>query len=114
MALRRLDGGLLPVESRGKSIPYKGRMVQVTTCIDVSERRRSEEEQRILEAEIRQNQKLDSLGTLAGGIAHDFNNILMAINGYVHLIQGDAPAIAPGRRSKRLVRRVFYNCSLQS
>ncbi len=84
--LRRLDGGLLPVESRSKSIPYRGRTVQVTTCIDISERRRSEEEQRILEAEIRQNQKLESLGTLAGGIAHDFNNIISIIGGHASLL----------------------------
>ncbi len=89
---RRLDGGLVPVESRSKSIPYRGRMVQVTTCIDISERRRSKEEQRILETEIRQNQKLESLGTLAGGIAHDFNNIISIISGHASLLAGKLKA----------------------
>ncbi len=90
--VRRLDGGLLPVESRSKSIPYRGRSVQVTTCIDISERRRSEEDQRILEAEIRQNQKLESLGTLAGGIAHDFNNIISIISGHASVLAGKLKA----------------------
>ncbi len=86
--IRRRDGTLIPVESHSKTIPYQGRMVLVTTCHDLSERRRSEEEQRILEAEIRQNQKLESLGTLAGGIAHDFNNILAIISGHAATLSG--------------------------
>ena len=49
--------------------------------IDVTERRRAEQQQQLLQAQLLQMQKLESLGLLAGGIAHDFNNILTAILG---------------------------------
>ncbi len=47
-------------------------------------------ERRKLEEELRQAQKLESLGTLAGGIAHDFNNILGILLGYISLLQTGA------------------------
>ncbi len=47
--------------------------------IDITERKRAEEQQRLLSSQLQQSQKMESLGSLAGGVAHDLNNVLAAI-----------------------------------
>jgi two-component system cell cycle sensor histidine kinase/response regulator CckA len=54
-------------------------------------------EQRALERQLAQAQKMEAVGRLAGGVAHDFNNVLMAIKGSLHFVLEDLPEDHPSR-----------------
>ncbi len=85
---------------------------------DITERKRAEVEQARLESQLRQSQKLETIGTLAGGIAHDFNNILVPILIYsdmaVRSLGKDHPVhddlmevVASANRAKELVKQIL-------
>ncbi|OAN47560.1 hybrid sensor histidine kinase/response regulator [Chloroflexus islandicus] len=64
-------------------------------AIDITERRRMERERERIEQQLRETQRLESLGVMAGGIAHDFNNLLVGVLGNVSLALSELPADHP-------------------
>ncbi|MBW2019949.1 MAG: PAS domain S-box protein [Deltaproteobacteria bacterium] len=83
--------------------------------IDITERKRAEEERKKLEAKLQQAQKLEAIGTLAGGIAHDFNNLLMGIQGNVSLMAMDIDPTHPHyERLKSIEKQIQSGAKLTS
>jgi len=100
---------------------YVGSLGMVT---DISERKQAEARRVLLEAQLRESQKMEAIGTLAGGIAHDFNNILAAILGNVSLARdrldeshGATPPLKQiemaGVRARSLVQKILAFSRMQ-
>jgi two-component system cell cycle sensor histidine kinase/response regulator CckA len=75
----RNNGEVIEVEMSGHPLEWRGRPARLVMAIDVTARRR-------LEQELRSARAIEAVGRLAGGIAHDFNNLVMAINGFAELL----------------------------
>ena len=65
--------------------------------VDVTDRKRLEEDKLAMERQLLHTQKLESLGVLAGGVAHDFNNLLMAMLGNLDIALLSLPEDAEAR-----------------
>jgi len=93
----RKDGSILWVREVARAVhDADGHPVGLIVCEDITERRH-------LEEQLRQAQKLESLGRLAGGVAHDFNNLLSGIIGFTELALRE---VAPDSKVHRYLSRV--------
>jgi two-component system cell cycle sensor histidine kinase/response regulator CckA len=84
-------------EVSGAPLVQDGKVVAlVSVARDITERRR-------LETQLRQAQKMESIGQLAAGIAHDFNNLLTPMGGFAELLLGRAPE---GSKEQKYLRQI--------
>ena len=83
----RPDGRIVWVHDETYRLPGEdGGEVVLGFLLDITDRKRAEEERDRLREGLHRAQKLEAIGRLAGGIAHDFNNMLTAIKGYGQLL----------------------------
>lgn len=68
-------------------------------------------DQRLLEAEIRQAQKLETIGRVAGGIAHDFNNLLTIVQGYSSRLLKNVAAADPQYADLAAIEQAVSKCA---
>lgn len=86
--LRSGSGDYIWVRAIGRSTPLADASQRWHgVLMDVTDRRRAEEDRARLEAQLRQSHKLQAVGQLAAGVAHDFNSILSIILGNTELMQ---------------------------
>ena len=120
---RRKDGSIGRGLMSARVIHLQGKPHILSITRDITERKRAEEERRMLEARLQRAERMEAIGTLAGGIAHDFNNILMAMIGFTELARIEETPEARNecltqvmvacRRAKDLVNQILTFSRMQ-
>jgi PAS domain S-box-containing protein len=100
--LRRCDGAYRQILDNGAPYYRGGEFAgYFGSCIDVTE-------QREIEAQLHEAQKMDAIGQLTGGVAHDFNNLLQIIGGNLQMLVKD---VAGNERAQARLRNALVGVS---
>jgi len=104
----RGDGTLIYLESLGQNLlNYPGINGIVITSRDITERKKSEQERKLLQERLHHAEKMESLGTMAAGVAHDLNNVLGGPVAYAELLLMELPE---GHRLRKHATRILSGC----
>ena len=114
----KLEGTPFDVEVLSVPIHYLGEDGALVFFQDITQRKKQEADKQKLEAQLRQAQRMEAIGTLAGGIAHDFNNILGVVIGFAEMAMGKSQdqqdytkeleqILKAGERARDLVRQIL-------
>jgi PAS domain S-box-containing protein len=98
------DGNSIWTEVRSAQISWKGSPAILHLLTDISERKRAEEQQRVLAMRLRRAQKVETLGRLAGGVVHSFNNLLSIIKGLAEACLEDAGEGSPLKKNLVMIK----------
>ncbi|HTA02843.1 MAG TPA: response regulator, partial [Streptosporangiaceae bacterium] len=112
---RRPDGGIAWTEQRAVGIrDDSGQVIAVEGILrDVTSQVLADQEHERMERELRQADRLDSVGRLAGGIAHDFNNVLAVIMAYAGEVTSSLPDGHPvGADALKIVQAAEHAAAL--
>jgi len=119
LAFTTIKGNQLMIKTSGQPVVQNGVITKVIGYIqDITAQKKQEKEKEELQEQLRQSQKLESIGQLAGGIAHDFNNILTIVMGYSEEIMASLPPdnvihqdayeiVKAGQRAQELTRKLL-------
>lgn len=95
----RKDGETRHVEASDSMIKDSAGNVRIIAqMLDITERKRAQEERKKLEAKLQHARRMEAIGTLAGGVAHDLNNILSGLVSYPELLLMDMPEDSPFKK----------------
>lgn len=101
----KLDGTPVDVDVNAVPVRYVGIDGALVFARDITGRKVLEQEKSKIEAQLRQQQKLEAIGTLAGGVAHEINNPINGIMNYAQLILdgSDNPDSSQAQYSKEII-----------
>jgi PAS domain S-box-containing protein len=100
----RKDGRKFPVEISLSPLETEDGVLVIAAVRDITE-------QKMMQEQLFESQKLESLGRLAGGVAHDFNNLLTAITGYTELAEMEVPSESEAAKFLAIVQSAAERAS---
>lgn len=102
------NGREIEVELSVSYPAYRGGLATQGILRDITERKRTEAERAVVQAQMFQNAKLASVGELAAGIAHEVNNPIFVIREYADMLLEN---ISPGDPTRRILQIIVQQAS---